>query len=68
MQPLSTLNIENYQVLPIKRETLVNYLLLKPLFNPLNYIVLVLLSPSPSPDISVYGVAGAFRFIFVVIS
>ncbi|SFS83781.1 hypothetical protein SAMN05216365_12216 [Porphyromonadaceae bacterium NLAE-zl-C104] len=68
MQPLSTLNIENYQVLPIKRETLVNYLLLKPLFNPLNYIVLCFAIPFAITGVyPVYGVAGAFRFIFVVI-
>ena len=39
-QPLNTLNLDNYQTLPIKRDILVNYLVLKPLLNPLNYIAL----------------------------
>lgn len=68
MQPLTTLNIENYQTLPIKRETLVNYLLLKPLLNPLNYIILCFAIPFAFTGINpVYGVGGVFRFLFVVI-
>ena len=45
MQPLSKLNIESYQILPVKRDTLVNYLILKPLLNPLNYIALCFVIP-----------------------
>ncbi|MBK5196356.1 MAG: hypothetical protein JJE08_10105, partial [Proteiniphilum sp.] len=45
MQPLSRLNLESYQVLPVKRGMLVNYLLLKPLLNPLNYITLCFAIP-----------------------
>lgn len=68
MQPLSTLNLENYQVIPIKRETLVNYLLLKPLLNPLNYIILCFAIPFAITGISpVYGTGGAFRFLFLVV-
>ena len=68
MQPLSTLNLENYQVLPIKRNTLVNYLLLKPLLNPLNYIILCLAIPFAITGVSpAYGTGGAFRFLFLVI-
>lgn len=68
MQPLSTLNLENYQILPIKRDVLVNYLLLKPLLNPLNYIILCLAIPFAITGVSpVYGTGGAFRFLFLVI-
>ena len=68
IQPLSTLNLENYQVLPIKRDTLVNYLLLKPLFNPLNYVTLCFAIPFAITGIyPAYGVGGAFRFLFIVI-
>lgn len=68
MQPLSTLNLENYQMLPIKRETLVNYLLLKPLFNPLNYVTLCFAIPFAITGIyPAYGTGGAFRFLFIVI-
>jgi hypothetical protein len=69
MQPLSTLNLENYQVLPIKRHILVNYLLLKPLLNPLNYIILCLAIPFAFTSIAkVYGAGGTFQFLFLVIS
>lgn len=68
VQPLSTLNLENYQSLPIKRKTLVNYLLLKPLLNPLNYLVLCFAIPfSISGMYPAYGAAGATRFLFLVI-
>jgi len=68
MQPLSRLNLESYQVLPVKRSALVSYLVLKPLLNPLNYIVLCLVIPFAVTGIyPVYGTAGAFRFIFIIL-
>ena len=68
MQPLSRLNLESYQVLPVKRAALVNYLVLKPLLSPLNYIILCLAIPFAVTGIyPAYGTAGAFRFIFVTI-
>lgn len=45
MQPLNTLQITPYQVLPVKRSTLVNYLLWKPILNPVNYALLLILFP-----------------------
>lgn len=45
VQPMNTLNLQVYQSLPVKRDTLVNYLLLKPLFNPINYSSLLFLIP-----------------------
>lgn len=45
MQGLGTVNLEFYQTLPIKRNTLVNLLLLKPLFQPANYLVLLVVVP-----------------------
>jgi len=68
MQPLSRLNLESYQVLPVKRSVLVSYLVLKPLLNPLNYIVLCLVIPFAITGIHpAYGTAGAFRFILIII-
>lgn len=68
MQPLSRLEIELYQTLPIKRGTLVNYLLLKPLLNPLNYLTLCLTIPFAITGVSpVYGVGGAFKFLLVMV-
>ena len=36
MQQLNTLNLPPYQVLPIKRSSLINFLILKPLTSPAN--------------------------------
>lgn len=44
-QPLSVLNLQTYLSLPIRRATLVNYILLKPLFNPINYTLLLFVIP-----------------------
>lgn len=68
MQPLTRLNLESYQVLPVKRSVLVTYLVLKPLLNPLNYFVLCLVIPFAVTGIyPLFGTAGAFRFIFVIL-
>ncbi|MDR2816005.1 MAG: DUF5687 family protein [Proteiniphilum sp.] len=68
MQPLSALELENYRILPIKRETLVNYLLLKPLLNPLNYVTLCFAIPFAVTGIyPAYGTGCAFRFLLIVI-
>lgn len=45
IQQLNTINLPPYQVLPIKRNSLINYLLIKPLLNPINYIVVVIIAP-----------------------
>ena len=67
-QPLSTINLQSYQVLPIKRSKLVNYLLLKPLLNPANYLTLSFAIPFAITGINpAYGIGGAFRFILIVI-
>lgn len=68
MQPLSKLNIESYQILPVKRDTLVNYLILKPLLNPLNYIALCFVIPFYIKTIyPALGVASFFRFLIITI-
>lgn len=68
MQPLTRLNLELYQALPIKRDTLINYLTLKPLLNPLNYITLCFVIPFAFSGVyPVYGVAGVFRFLFITV-
>ena len=67
-QPLSTINLQSYQVLPIKRSKLVNYLLLKPLLNPANYLTLSFAIPFAITGINpAYDIGGAFRFILIVI-
>lgn len=68
MQPLSKLNIESYQVLPVKRDTFINYLILKPLLNPLNYIALCFVIPFSIKTIyPALGVASFFRFLIITI-
>ncbi|MDO5665982.1 MAG: DUF5687 family protein [Bacteroidia bacterium] len=67
-QPLSTVNLQSYQALSIKRSKLVNYLLLKPLLNPINYLTLCFAIPFSITGINpTYGIGGAFRFILIVI-
>ena len=64
MQQLNTMNLPPYQVLPIKRSLLVNYLLLKPLFSPINYFTLLVLIPFAVQSVSrYYDGFTAFRFV-----
>ncbi|MEI6753231.1 MAG: DUF5687 family protein [Paludibacter sp.] len=64
MQQLNTFDLPPYQVLPVKRSTLINFLLLKPLFSPANYFLLLAVIP-----FAIKGVAGyysgsvALRFV-----
>lgn len=67
-QQLSTINIQSYQQLPIKRNTLVNYLLVKPLLSPANYISLCFAIPFAISGVApTFGVGGAFRFILIFV-
>lgn len=45
MQQLNTFNLPPYQVLPVKRSFLINFLILKPLASPLNYFLLLIVVP-----------------------
>lgn len=68
IQPMNTLNLQVYQSLPVKRDTLVNYLLLKPLFNPINYSTLLFLIPFAIRATSAtYSGWSAFRFVLIVV-
>lgn len=66
IQPLTTLDIEHYQLLPIKRSTLTNYLIIRPLLNPLNYIALCLVVPFAFGGIyPSFGMGGTLRFLAI---
>ncbi len=68
MQTLNSLNLQPYQVLPVKRNTLVNYVLLKPLLNPVNYVTLLFAVPFSITGISkTYGIAGALGFLILAV-
>lgn len=45
MQQLNSINLPPYQILPIKRSSLINFLLLKPLMSPVNYLLLLVIIP-----------------------
>ncbi|MDR3652080.1 MAG: DUF5687 family protein [Paludibacter sp.] len=64
MQQLNTFNLPPYQVLPIKRSLLVNFLMLKPLTSPVNYFLLLVVIPfSIKSVVGYYGVSVAIRFV-----
>jgi hypothetical protein len=68
MQPLNRLNIEHYQALPIKRSIITNYLILKPLLNPANYLMLCLTIPFAIKGITPeLGAFAGFRFVGITI-
>ena len=64
MQQLATINISPYQTLPVKRTTIVNYLLFSPLLNPVNYIIFFVIIPFAIRSVSVdYNSLTAFVFV-----
>jgi len=64
MQPLNTFNLPPYQFLPVKRSLLINLLILKPLANPVNYFLLLVVVPFAIKSIiGYYSVFVAIRFI-----
>lgn len=66
MQQLNTINLPPYQVLPVKRSTLVNFLLLKPLFSVINYFHLLVIIPFAAQSVAgYYGVGVAVQFVVV---
>ncbi len=67
-QPLSTIHIQSYQHFPIKRGKLINYLLVKPLLNPINYLSLCFAIPfAVSGMAPTFGAGGAFRFVWITV-
>ncbi|MFV0391424.1 MAG: DUF5687 family protein [Paludibacteraceae bacterium] len=54
MQSLNTVNLNTYQTLPVKRNTLVQYILLKPLFSVVNYLTLLIIIPFAVKSVFAY--------------
>ena len=68
LQQLNTINLPSYQILPIKRSILVNFLLLKPLFSIINYFQLFVVIPFAMQSVSgYYGNSIAIRFVMLCI-
>jgi len=66
MQQLATINIKTYQILPIKRNDIVNYILFAPLLSPINYILFFIIIPFAIRSVSVdYNGLTALRFILI---
>ncbi len=65
IQQLNTMNLPAYQMLPIKRSSLINFLILKPLLSPFNYIPLLLVIPFAVKTIPLYY-NGLVAFQFVI--
>lgn len=64
MQQLQRIQIHTYQHLPIRRNTLVNYLIITPILHPFNYLLLFLIIPFAIQAVSVYySVDVAIRFV-----
>ena len=64
MQQLNTFNLPPYQFLPIKRSSLINFLLLKPLVSPINYFLLLVVVPFAVKSVlGYYSAVVAFRFV-----
>lgn len=65
MMQLNTLNLQTYQSLPIKRSTLVNFILLRPVFSWANYLTLLIVIPFAIKSVTAYY-SGAIAFQFVI--
>jgi len=64
MQQLATINVQSYQVLPIKRSTIENYLLFTPLLHPINYLLFFTIIPFAIRSVSIdYDNFTALRFV-----
>jgi hypothetical protein len=64
MQQLATINLQSYQILPVKRSVIVNYILFKPFLNPVNYLLFFTIIPFSIRSVSVdYSGITAFRFV-----
>lgn len=66
MQSLNTLNLQAYQTLPVKRSTLVNFILLKPIFSTGNYLTLLVIIPFAIRSVAEWH-SGWVAFQFVVV-
>lgn len=64
LQQLNTFNLPPYQVLPVKRDSLINFLLLKPLTSVVNYFFLLIIVPFTLQSVvHYYSIAVGVRFI-----
>lgn len=64
MQSLQTINLQTYQTLPVKRSTLINFLLLKPISGAINYMTLLVIIPFAVKSVAAWYSGGvAFQFV-----
>jgi Family of unknown function (DUF5687) len=64
MQPLSSFDLVPYQILPIKRSSIINFLLIKPLLSVVNYFALFIIIPFSYQSVTkYYGMGVGIRFV-----
>lgn len=71
MMQLNTVNLETYQSLPIKRSTLIHFILLRSVFSWTNYILLIAIIPFAIKSVAAYHSATTalqfvINFIFII--
>jgi len=68
IQPLNTLNVNSYKMLPVQYKTLVNYVIFKPFLNPVNYLPLIVIIPFALKSVTQhYGSGAALSFILLLL-
>jgi len=68
MQHLSTINLTPYLILPIKRSFVIHFILIKPVFNPLNYFLFFLVMPfTYNYVLPTFGMAVSVRFVLSLV-
>jgi hypothetical protein len=68
LQPLSSFNLSPYQLLPIKRKSIINFLLIKPLLSVANYFSLFVIIPFSVQYVSQFnGTITSIRLILCYI-
>lgn len=70
LMQLNTFNLQSYQSLPIKRRSLVNYIIFRPVFTLFNYVTLFTVIPFAIKSVMHYysgGIALQFVFVFILI-
>lgn len=68
LQKVPAFELAGFLHLPVKRTTIVNYLLLRSIFTPFSVVVLILFLPFTATElVPVYGNIGAFSWLFTLV-
>ncbi len=68
LQKVQTFELSGFLHLPIKRATIVNYLLIRSIITPFNIVVLLLFLPFTASElVPIYGITGAFSWLCTLV-